>query len=58
MKFGLVLTLNDARKTANVAHLAEEADWDGFIVGDAIWFVDPIVALTAAAMTTSRIHLG
>ena len=58
MKFGLALTLSDARKTANIAHLAEEAGWDGFFVGDAIWCVDPIVALTAAAMTTSGIHLG
>ena len=58
MKFGLALTLNDARKTANVAQLAEKAGWDGFFVGDAIWVVDPVVALTAAAMTTSRIHLG
>jgi hypothetical protein len=58
MKFGLALTLSDARKTANIAHLAEEAGWDGFFVGDAIWCVDPIVALTAAAMTTSVIHLG
>jgi len=34
------------------------AGWDGFFVGDAIWCVDPIVTLTAAAMTTSRIRLG
>ncbi len=58
MKFGLVLTLDDARKTANFAEFAEKAGWDGFFVGDAIWTVDPIVALTAAAMTTNRIRLG
>lgn len=58
MKFGLVLTLSDVRKTADVARLAEEAGWDGFFVGDAIWFVDPIVALTVATMITSRIRLG
>jgi len=51
MKFGLVLTLSDVRKTADVARLAEEAGWDGF-------FVDPIVSLTAATMITSRIRLG
>ena len=58
MKSGLVLTLNDARKTADFAQLAEDAGWDGIFVGDAIWVVDPIVALTAAAMLTNRIRLG
>jgi hypothetical protein len=58
MKFGLSLPFSDARNAAELAHLAEEVGWDGFFVGDAIWCVDPIVALTAAAMTTSRIHLG
>jgi len=58
MKFGVALPFKDARKAANLARQTEEAGWDGFFVGDAIWCVDPIVALTAAAMTTSRINLG
>jgi hypothetical protein len=58
MKFGLALPYGSARTAADLARLAEEAGWDGVYVGDAIWMEDPIVALTAAAMATSRIRLG
>jgi len=58
MKFGIALPYGDALRTARFARLAEEAGWDGVFVGDAIWCVDPVVALTAAAMQTSRIRLG
>ena len=58
MKFGLVVPYGDARSTANLALVAEEAGWDGIFVGDAIWCVDPMIALTAAAMVTQRIRLG
>ena len=58
MKFGIALPYVDARTIANLAQLAEETGWDGVFIGDAIWCVDPMIALTAAAMLTSRIHLG
>ncbi len=50
--------LISAREIAELAALAEEAGWDGIFVGDAVWTVDPIVSLTAAAMRTQRIRLG
>lgn len=58
MKFGLALPNNEARLVAELAQLAEKAGWDGCFLGDAIWCQDPMIALTAAAMTTSRIRLG
>ena len=58
MKFGLALPYIDAADTARFAQMAEEAGWDGVFVGDAIWCVDPMVALTAAAMKTKHIRLG
>jgi hypothetical protein len=57
MKYGLAF-YGDGRTTARYAQLAEEAGWDGAFIGDAIWCVDPMVALSAAAMVTSRIRLG
>lgn len=58
----------DARTVANLARDAEQAGWDGFFIWDHVtigaWagpnkpFVDPWVALTAAAMQTERIRLG
>ena len=58
LKFGLDSYYGNARDTAECARLAEQAGWDGLFIGDAIWCVDPIVSLTAAAMVTSRIRLG
>ncbi len=58
IKFGLALPYNQARLVAQLAQLAEEAGWDGCFLGDAIWCEDPMIALAAAAMTTSRIRLG
>src|SRR5574339_767711 len=58
LKFGLALPYGSARTAANLASLAEEAGWDGCFLGDAIWCEDPMIALTAAAMTTRRIRLG
>ena len=58
MKFGIALPYVDARTTADLARLAEDAGWDGVFMGDAIWCTDPLIALTAAAMVTSRIRLG
>lgn len=58
MKFGIALPYVDARSIANLAQLAEETGWDGVFMGDAIWCADPMIALTAAAMLTSRIRLG
>ncbi len=55
----------DARLLAELAHEAEDHGWDGFFLWDHIgadWgptpFTDPFVALSAMAMTTSKIVLG
>jgi hypothetical protein len=58
MKFGLSLPYNSTRLVPEAARLAEEMGWDGCFLGDAIWCEDPMIALAAAAMTTSRIRLG
>ena len=58
MKFGLSLPYNEARIVAQLSKLAEETSWDGVFLGDYIWCEDPMIALAAAAMTTSRIRLG
>lgn len=58
MKFGLVWPYNVTHLVPRLSQLAEEAGWDGSFLGDAIWCEDPMIALAAAAMTTSRIRLG
>jgi len=58
MKYGFVLPYGDARTAANLAREAEDAGWDGFFVWEAVWGIDPWVALAAAAMNTSTIRLG
>jgi alkanesulfonate monooxygenase SsuD/methylene tetrahydromethanopterin reductase-like flavin-dependent oxidoreductase (luciferase family) len=58
MKFGLALPYNDTKLVAEAAYLAEDVGWDGCFLGDAIWCEDPMIALAAAAMTTTRIRLG
>ena len=54
MKYGFVLPWGDARTAADLAALAETHGWDGFFAWEPVWGVDAWVALTAAAMTTSR----
>lgn len=58
LKFGITLPYGDARFVAELAQMAEAAGWDSIFVGDAIWCVDPMIQLTAAALATSRIRLG
>lgn len=58
MKFGIALPYNIASAVPQLAKLAEDAGWDGCFLGDAIWCEDPMIALAAAAMTTTRIRLG
>jgi hypothetical protein len=58
MKIGLVIPLNNAAAAAEMAVEAERAGWDGFFVGEAIWSIDPWLALAAAAVRTTRIRLG
>lgn len=58
MQYGIVLPYRSAREAAELAREVEQAGWDGIFVGDAIWCEDPLIGLTAAAMTTERIRLG
>lgn len=58
MKYGVALPYTTPRTVANLAQLAEENNWDGVFLGDAIWCEDPMIGLAAAAMTTKRIRLG
>jgi hypothetical protein len=58
MKYGVALPYTTPRAVAKLAQLAEESGWDGCFLGDAIWTLDPMISLAAAAMTTSRIRLG
>jgi probable F420-dependent oxidoreductase len=70
MRYGLCLpnggACADARTLAELAHLAEEAGWDGVFLEDYIVWqghqdaptYDPWVALAAMALHTERIRLG
>jgi hypothetical protein len=58
MKYGIALPYTNARTVARLSQLAEQTGWDGCFLGDAIWCEDPMIALAAAAMTTTRICLG
>ena len=67
MKFGLDVPTTreyaDVRILAELAAEAEAAGWDGFFVwdvieGDGSPAVDPWIALTAVALSTSRLRLG
>jgi alkanesulfonate monooxygenase SsuD/methylene tetrahydromethanopterin reductase-like flavin-dependent oxidoreductase (luciferase family) len=58
VKYGFVLPWGDARTAADLAVIAEAHGWDGFFVWEPVWGIDAWVALTAAAMVTSRIRLG
>jgi hypothetical protein len=58
MKYGFTLPYSDARKVAEVAQAGEQAGWDGIFVGDAVWCMDPMISLAAAAMATQTIRLG
>src|SRR3954462_14132999 len=70
MRYGLSLpnlaTYHDPRLTADLAHEAEQAGWDGFFLWDhVLWGFpevqpgsDPYVMLTAIVMSTERIKTG
>jgi hypothetical protein len=58
MKYGFVLPNGDARTAANFAYDAELAGWDGFFIWEPVWGIDAWIALTAAAMRTTKIRLG
>lgn len=70
MRYSLVLPnagiCGDARTAAEIAHLAEEAGWDGIFLEDYIVHhsahtaptYDPWIALAAMALRTKRILLG
>lgn len=58
MKMGVVVPLKDAKRAAAWAVDAEQAGWDGFFIGEAIWSIDAWLTLAAAAVQTQRIRLG
>jgi alkanesulfonate monooxygenase SsuD/methylene tetrahydromethanopterin reductase-like flavin-dependent oxidoreductase (luciferase family) len=70
MRYGLTLSiadeLSDPRTLAELAHVAEEAGWDGVFLEDYIIHhsgpaaptCDPWVALAAMAVRTERVRLG
>jgi alkanesulfonate monooxygenase SsuD/methylene tetrahydromethanopterin reductase-like flavin-dependent oxidoreductase (luciferase family) len=70
MQYGISLpnggVCGDARTLAELAHIAEEAGWDGFFLEDYIVWqghrevptYDPWVALAAIALRTDHIRLG
>jgi alkanesulfonate monooxygenase SsuD/methylene tetrahydromethanopterin reductase-like flavin-dependent oxidoreductase (luciferase family) len=63
MRYGIVLPISDARRSARLAAAAEAAGWDGIFTWDAVAIDgmdtgDPWVALAAMAMLTERVTLG
>jgi alkanesulfonate monooxygenase SsuD/methylene tetrahydromethanopterin reductase-like flavin-dependent oxidoreductase (luciferase family) len=70
MKYGLVFAnfgqRSDPRTLADLAHIAEEAGWDGVFLPDALQMVgaedldtsDPWISLAAIAMQTERVTIG
>lgn len=58
LKYGIVLPYGDPRLTAKQAAMAEDGGWDAVFVGDAIWCLDPLIQLAAAASATTKIRLG
>ena len=57
-KYGIAFPYVDAWMIARLAPQVEEAGWDGIFLGDAIYCMDPMISLAAAAMVTGRICLG
>ena len=73
MHYGLVMShlgrYSDPRLLVDLAHVAEEARWDGFFLPDTMHFgsylhaeagptTDPWIALAAIATQTERINIG
>lgn len=58
MQFGITAPYFTPKDVAEIAQAAEQAGVDGLFIGDAIWTVDPMISLAAAAMVTHRIRLG
>nr|BFE53725.1 hypothetical protein GCM10017745_71520 [Saccharothrix mutabilis subsp. capreolus] len=58
MRCGIVLPFFDAADVAECAARAEATGWDGVFLAESVWGVDAWVALTAAAMRTSKLVLG
>jgi alkanesulfonate monooxygenase SsuD/methylene tetrahydromethanopterin reductase-like flavin-dependent oxidoreductase (luciferase family) len=69
MKYGITVPpfgeYGDPRKLAEMAHVAEEAGWEGFFIWDHMFFdptfhpiVDTWVGLAAMAMSTTHIRIG
>lgn len=63
MRYGIVLTIADARVSGELAAAAEAAGWDGVFTFDAVAIGataldDPWVVLAAMALATERVTLG
>lgn len=58
LHYGFTLSYPDAKRVVQVAQALEASGWDGLFLGDAIWTMDPLIALAGAAVVTQRIRLG
>ncbi|MHB8960952.1 MAG: LLM class flavin-dependent oxidoreductase, partial [Candidatus Limnocylindrales bacterium] len=63
MRYGIVLSVGDARTAGDLAAAAEAAGWDGVFTFDAVAIGsmvldDPWVVLAAMALRTERVTLG
>ncbi len=68
MQYGFIFPGGDVHDLAELAHEAEEAEWDGVFVPDCIYIdaapdpaslgFDPWIVLAAIAMRTERVRIG
>lgn len=64
MRYGFIIPIGDIHTIAELAHLGEEAGWDGIFYWDGIYIesmpemYDPWIVMAAMAMRTQRVRLG
>ncbi|GHO57103.1 hypothetical protein KSB_55780 [Ktedonobacter robiniae] len=63
MRYGFVIPIGDVQTIAELAHLGEEAGWNGMFYWDGICIesmaemYDPWIVMAAMAMRTKRVRL-